>query len=751
MRLLQGCSLMLVVVTACGDGGHAGGPAIPSTPPVLDEYSTAINPTVKGPSDPAFQTALQAALTAGTEATVADFLARWLPEDAPEAFPLSYDPLKSDNVVLIAQNLALTDAERQRLAANGFVVSERLAYQSHGAALLDIFQKDLPIFVTADMVLHALHASYDALLAETEQTTLLPTIRAALAATRGALAGFDAPSDAAKDARADCDLILTVALSLLDGAAVPSALGGVDAQVADLLARIEALSLQETPLFGSMRVMDFSQFKPRGHYEDTAELQRYFRAMMWLGRVDLRLMEFDTAQDVWVFHDRQVAGAWLLGAAAAASGATTGLAKADSILRALVGDVDYITLAGISGLSKAHGLDTLAKAASLSAETRQALADELLAGTWGEQKINSHWLSSNPLSAEPTPLPAAFAFFGQRFTVDGHVFSNVVFDRIVKGGEKVPRRLPSPLDALFVLGNSQVLPHLATELETWQYQANLHALRFLTDWYEPDYWQTSAYTLWLSALRGMNAPTTSAFYPEPMRTPAWRDRVINTQLGSWAQLRHDTLLYVKQSYTGSPGCEHPDGWVDPYPELWGALASMADRVTEALAGTPAEARVATFFANWKAHMTTLRAIAEKELDGSPLSEEELAFLKGTAMTSEGCGPILNGWYPSLYWMGEDAVLEWDPTIADVHTNPSDTPPLGPADVLHVATGNPRLMVFTTDSCDGPRAFVGPVFSYYEVLPGKLERYADSDWESMMLQSKAPPPPAWTQSFLVPAP
>ena len=45
-------------------------------------------------------------------------------------------------------------------------------------------------------------------------------------------------------------------------------------------------------------------------------------------------------------------------------------------------------------------------------------------------------------------------------------------------------------------------------------------------------------------------PTAAAGLPAVMQTEAWARRVLNTQLASWAELRHDTLLYAKQSYTG---------------------------------------------------------------------------------------------------------------------------------------------------------------------------------------------------------
>jgi hypothetical protein len=56
--------------------------------------------------------------------------------------------------------------------------------------------------------------------------------------------------------------------------------------VAETLAHVLNLQMIESPLFGQCRVVDYSQFTARGHYNQTTNLRRYFQAMMWLGRID---------------------------------------------------------------------------------------------------------------------------------------------------------------------------------------------------------------------------------------------------------------------------------------------------------------------------------------------------------------------------------------------------------------------------------------------------------------------------------
>ena len=42
----------------------------------------------------------------------------------------------------------------------------------------------------------------------------------------------------------------------------------------------------------------------------------------------------------------------------------------------------------------------------------------------------------------------------------------------------------------------------------------------------------------------------------------------------WTQLRHDTILYIKQSMTGVPSCSYPAGYVEPVPLFWERLDVM---------------------------------------------------------------------------------------------------------------------------------------------------------------------------------
>jgi hypothetical protein len=347
---------------------------------------------------------------------------------------------------------------------------------------------------------------------------------------------------------------------------------------------------------------------------------------------------------------------------------------------------------------------------------------------------------------------------GQRFVVDSYVFANVVYDNIVYKGSKIMRALPSPLDAMFVLGSNDAGKLLEEELTNYNYASNLHALRFLVDDYDFEFWNENVYNMWLTTIRSMNQLSDSESLPAPMRTEAWSHKVLNTQLAGWAELRHDTLLYAKQSYTGGIGCEYPDGYVEPYPEAYRTLGAIASRLEENLKGVHTDNewlanRMIEWASNWRSTMAHLESMAEKELKDEPFNDVEITLFKQwIKMPEEGVcgGPSFTGRFPSLY-LNETHAEEFDPIIADVHTNPNDDGPLAPARVLHVGTGHANLMILTRQSCEGTRAYAGPVSSFYEYPKLGMDRLTDEEWKQMHWDNKLPARPSWTSSYLVPAP
>ncbi len=653
---------------------------------------------------------------------------------APATTVLDYEPTTATGMELIqGSTLALNDNELATLGKNGLVISQRRTFPSFAYGYKSIYFADLPVYVSADSILEAVHRTFDSLLKQTEQLVLIGQLASLLDGMRVQLASVTFDETITRDA----DVYLTVAASLLKGAQVAPLASSNTADVESLYKLATAASGHQTvQLFGVARDEDFSQFEPRGHYSDSPELGRYFKAMMWLGRVDLRLIETQ-GDGTQVFHRRQFDAAVALRQLMGPTEYSL-WNQIDATIGAFVGEHDSMTPKDVAGLMEALKVTSLSETASL---TDQRIVDEITSGGWGQQRIASRIIVKNDATGPTLPLDRSFMVFGQRYTVDSNVFVNVTYDRVAD------RMMPNPLDAAFAaLGNNAALPLVSAEFANQSYVQGLAKSRALVDAHESAYWEGSIYTRWLGALRSLS-PKADAIQPSVTKTAAWQTRILSSQLGSWSELRHDTILYAKQSYTAGVSCEFPDAYVDPYPEFYAQLGGLADAVGGVVQNLPSTANTLkstaqTWVSNFKAVADNLQKMAEDQVTGVAHSAELLAFINDAVKWDESsiCGGVtrtnLSGWYLKLF-LYPDAGVEYAPMVADVHTQPTDEAGNDVGRVLHVGTGAPRLMVVTVDSCQGPRAYAGLAFSYGEKITENWTRLNDTKWSDELAKNPFP--------------
>jgi Protein of unknown function (DUF3160) len=648
----------------------------------------------------------------------------------------------------------LTADEKTLLGRHGFVVTERFRPKSFGDAFYEIYKADLPVFISTDAILHALHMSYDMVLIESEKEVVIPDLGSALTAIHGQISSL--ATRYANDQRmlpplADVDLYLTVARRLLGQTVLPF-YPSTTPLSDDILQKIAAAQPTEgaAPLFAdSIRLVDYSQFTPRGHYTREEILREYFQSMMWLGRTEFYLSPPTGTQEKYseAQIQRQVIAALLLAEAVSLSGAEATLNEIDAILRFYVGESDNVTLDCLQGLTSGIGISRADEL--LDTLKLRAFQSALLTHGWAYQRILSQMLvSETPLATDQIQPASSFLLMGQRFVIDSYVTGSVVYDKIVYQNSKVTRMLPSTQDVLFALGNDASGQLLVPELDRYHYATNLAALRYLIDAYEPQFWRKTIYNGWLNAIRALNPPSERSGLPAFMQTAAWWQEKMNTQLSSWAELRHDNLLYAKQSYTGIPVCSYPCGYVEPVPEFYGRVGVLADTAV-AYFDHQSSSRlqlVASYFRRVKVVMDTLAAIARKELSGSGLDQSEEGFLKRTLYMDVGCVPVPDGWYPRLYF-GEMTSTQEDIVVADVHTSPADEFGRIVGWVLHAGTGPVNLAFVVTDvPGSGNAAFVGPVLSYYEHVTSDFKRLTDEEWQAQYAGLVAARP-SWVNLYL----
>ncbi len=657
-----------------------------------------------------------------------------------------------------------TPGEKTLLEQHEFMVSERLSYDAINQPLQEIYINDFPVFLSTDLVLHALHVSYDNILLDLERNLMEPNLLESLEKLYKATPAFIAQYNTnphLQDALSDLDLYVTIAYSLSRGK-IQEAQYTEQKVIEEIWDAIQAEKHISIPLFSDRnRRIDFSQFTVRGHYtqvfytpQGRRTLGDYFKTMMWLGRIDFMCTPppGNPWEEPWTREEirRMNLGAYLLQKLIDASGIRTTLEENDKIIRFLVGDSDNLTMEEYDGILNVSGINEVTDL--LDDERYDVYYEKLITSSEAAQKILSAFLLMDPFSSEPGTLPVSYRVMGQRFIIDSHVFANVVFDRIIHQGEKVWRPMPDPLDAMFVLGNNDALPLLNDELEEYHYAPQLNALRYLVDAYDEEFWTSSLYNAWLQALRELNVHGTDM--PWFMKTTAWHQQKLNTQLASWTQLRHDNLLYAKQSYTGGTGCSFPHAYIEPYPGFYQSIADYAGQAAEYFSMfeyySGSGRNAAGYFTGMQEIMLKLKNIAEKELAGIPISKEEDTWLKEMLYLDAMSGaPPFSGWISDLFY-DPHKTIEKDFLVADVHTQPTEYNGAEVGKVFHVGTGKFNLGVFLAGAPNDhykPTAFVGPVMSYYEHITRNWKRLTDEEWSDKVDAGDLPPRPEWTKIYL----
>ena len=663
------------------------------------------------------------------------------------AATLSFDPSKARYYAEARRALGLAAGEEEMFRKYGFAMVDHGNKLSMGQAYLEIYRADLPVFVSADSILQALHKSYDEILRLLEEESLFSNLEIALAKIQTAICGMPRTAEL-RFAVADLDLTVAVARKLLEPgkaageqtAVPPPKSCGDEAAIAAIGKKIAALADDDpdgpgTPLWGRRSHVAWSQFRPRGHYTKTPRLQAYFQAMMWLGRADI----------AWKPKlDRELKDAALLVLLAAQAEQGERLAEMSRLIDFLVGRADSLGLEGMQAALKSAEINTRKDLDQPGALAR--LRQEVAKRPEAMQQIRSELVVSDRHTAQEVPLSVAFQLFGQRFVLDSFLLSKVVYDSVLFRGRKQERQMPLGLDVMAALGSDEAVIQLEPEIRKWNYAANLFAARRLIENLPDEQWRSNAYSRWLGALRILYHQPDGKYFPQVMRTAQWQRKELQTTSASWAELRHDTILYAKQSETAYAICEYPEGYVEPYPAFYSALAQLARQAMRQFAGPVlgtgitkdgknanwgSATRVEAFFGKFAKTMDRLAAIAGKELSATPLDADEKLFLKQVIAQKVEVGcvatTIITGWYPQLIFSGDP--LKREPTVADVHTDPNS------GTVLEEGVGDIRYLLIAVDNDKDRAVYVGPTYSYYEFTSGT--RLTDAEWESRISSTPAP--------------
>jgi len=800
------------------------------------------------------------------------------------AYPLPLSTAKIANYQNFSEKIHLSPKALSLLKNNGFVViptpldiaerevflmsSRQNAYPKDDfvAYYKAIGEKDLPIFITTDSLLHYYHIFFDTTLMKLERDLFYKDIWAVSKnLLEESLKEYHKSSGDLKEAAKRNVAYLSVALELLkpkinqimsdetlreeycnpemDPEVCKMFIEGVKQsygdkasfkyfsetefnqysfEVPDLvkdLVQKEIELIEEhkgweySPLF--IYQEDYSQYVPRGHYTKSEKLKNYFKALMWYGRMtaliegspllspgesictgniggivseyDARIQtlqafllanQFSRSQDLQERWNRIYAiTSFLVGFSD-----DLGPNEYNEVLKNLFREEIYTQIIEEKYIELKEAIldypynpkiysglgacELLMPCPPLSEKEIQALksqAKELLEKTKGFRLMGQRftldsWLFSeivSPYSGEymgpKPPLPTGKKPF--TFTWDD-IYAEYRKDRPFTWVKTEVKACPPPaarevrgfprgLDLMALLGSERAKEILKSsgDTEYTDYEKKFFELKKEVDSFSKRDWSKNLYLNWLYVLKSLWNEFGYG-YPTFMQTEAWQDKELNTALASWTELRHDTLLYVKQSYTMAEmgGMFQPPvvGYVEPVPEFYARLLNLTKMTNQGFKSLIPRQELEKLMIEaglnrFTEILSKLLDISKKELENIPLNDNEYSFIENFGSISEGLISTVSG--------GEvDPEVFKTVLVADVHTDGNTEK------VLEEGVGYIKTAVIAYKLPEGHILLgVGPTFSYYEFKQPMENRLTDEEWRNI-LDSNPPPEPEWSTSF-----
>ncbi len=619
-----------------------------------------------------------------------------------------------------------------------------------------------PSFVTTDSMLHNYHLFFDYLLKTVETdhlnadlTTLTNSMLSASQDQYTSLKGTAWENAAKRNVG-----FFAVATKLLDSKATVPAL--VKDEVNQELAYIDkhdgihnspvmnigedtstTLPTNQGDLSVGALLEDYSQYVPRGHYDKTDLLKAYFKTMMWYGRLTFRLKSDDEVRSAMLvtvlLNDKDNQKSW----EAIYEPTNFFVGKSD--------DITYYQFRDV--IKDVYGVNatatTLTKDASkFSSFTAKAQALE-------PPQINSIPVFNPAIQPDREKEIKGFRFMGQRFTIDASVFQRLICREVGNkhGTMDCPtedsRMLPKGLDITAAMGSNEAVKILTSEgdMAYKNYPENLAKMQAYLSSLGTNVWTQNIYWGWVYSLKPLTG-TVANGYPSFMTNEAWARKDLNTYLGSWTELKHDTILYAKQVYAelggGPPDVKDDRGYVEPRPEVFASLAALSKMTREGLelrglvSGT-----VDDDLKKMEELATSLKTISEKELANQQLTNDEYDIIRTYGGQLEHFWLDVNKEEMAATGVDQRNYLDQNPAalVADVATDPN-------GQVLEEGTGHIDD-IYVVVPVDGKlRIAKGGVYSYYEFPQPLADRLTDAKWREMVNDYNNPPKrPEWTSSFI----
>ena len=623
----------------------------------------------------------------------------------------------------------------QQLGEEGFAI-----VPARHAQLFQVYEendyREFPNFVTTDLYLQLYHLYIDCMLRELEMYQFFHTIVSYnddMVEAMKKLYQKTESGTALERATAHNLRFFTIADVLFRG------MKSYDANTDQLIAEEVDKAIKATDDFSNFMadyknvMFGYSLFRPRGHYTRNYVLEEYFRGMMWLQSVPFGMDNDDEVNAAVIIAYTMMNNPEI----------QQKYDKINKIITYMMGQPDNLSIIQvIDELKKINRpMEDLLNDKQAMSKLKKDLEEIGNKATRIRPKYER--TSHNKINVMP-----------QRYQPDAEVLQEMVdYDN-----KPTLRATPKGLDFMAAMGVSAAEQILKEEQTPWKdYDNHLKAMKKRMGEIN---WDETICTRWMNTLKVLNVwsgdKNNQKQLPFFMLNPEWSKKDLNAALASWAELKHDAILYAKQpmgAECGGGGPPEPivKGYVEPNVGFWKKAIELLDNTEKLLKEQDMLTdKIKDATQRIREEAQFLLNISEKELAGKELSEEEYGQIECIGATFENISLDLVR-EKDQYLMGWSDVQGADKKVAlvaDVYTANADNNPdksilfeaVGEADEIYVVVEIGGYLYLTR----------GSVLSYREFIQSiDQPRLTDEEWQEQLEKNARKGVPEWMKRIIVP--
>ena len=653
----------------------------------------------------------------------------------------SKDVVNMDNLINPFQLKEFDSKLYNMLGRNGFAIVPAEHNQ-----LFHVYEKndyaDFPSFVTTDLYLQLFHLYFDCVLRDVEEKHLDSLMMVFSSQMEAEMKTLTSSQDAEVKAAAEFGQAwFAVASWLFSHDKAPASAATLNVPEAykkmvmeEITKAFDAENGYSDMLeyFPPEEMFGYSLFRPRGHYTRSKVCSRYFRGMMWL-----QTAHFGTNKPSKMKQIALIANVFNQQPKLRAI-----YNKVSEPITYLMGTPDNVTLIQVANRIKEMGLPI---EQLLSSRKEMAnLTKDIEEIAKRQMRIELKKTRGSKYVVDIMP---------QRYQPDAEAL-------IATTDQDSPvslRPCPKGLDWMAVMGLPGAERILIDELKEAQKWADFpKALTTARKKAATTPWDACVANQWMYTLQSLG--DTARSLPYFMQSPQWQKKNLNTALSSWAELKHDAILYAKQpmlAECGDGGPEPPvvKGYVEPNVKFWEKAIALVTRMDKVLTTYNLQTEKAkAVYERIKEMAEFCRDISKKELNGGKITDEEYNQIEIIGSTVENISlelvsednEMLQGWSDVVSTDKKVAV------VADVFTASGENVAIDNKCVLYEGVG-PAYEIYVVVEIDGSLYLTrGAVLSYREFTRLLSDpRLTDEEWQQELKKSPTGGTPSWMKEIIAP--